>query len=381
MPIKQIKFHAQANKLLTADKKIVKIWNFEDGSLYTNIEPKSEINDIDIPLDGSGMIFAPQEQEKIGTYFLPSLGPAPKWCTFLEQLTEELEESKSTTLYEDYKFLTTLDLEKLNATNLIGTPALKAYMHGYFMELKTYQKLLSAVNPFAYEKYKKDQIKKRLEDQAEKRIIPKKSAPKANIDYVKELEQRQRDTTKKKSAAQAAGVLEDSRFSKMFEDSEFAIDRNSESYKVLKPTEGTRYKNAQAQESDEEPDAEAQAPAVNKGRNLNNLFAGKAEDSDEGPANDALSDNEGATADNFEKKMARDARKKQNFKKDKIIKNYGAIGLNQRMRELGESIMAKASSKTIKKSQQKMKKGAISESDVREKMKRRRVVVPVRKMK
>jgi hypothetical protein len=29
-------------------------------------------------------------------------------------------------------------------------------MHGYFMELKTYQKLLSAVNPFAYEKYKKD---------------------------------------------------------------------------------------------------------------------------------------------------------------------------------------------------------------------------------
>lgn len=143
---------------MTADKKIIKIWNQEDASLYTNIEPKAEINDIEIPTDGSGMIFAPQEQEKIGSYFLPSLGPAPKWCTFLEQLTEELEESKSTTLYEDFKFLTTLDLEKLNANHLIGTPALKAYMHGYFMELKTYQKLLSAVNPFAYEKYKKDQI-------------------------------------------------------------------------------------------------------------------------------------------------------------------------------------------------------------------------------
>jgi ribosome biogenesis protein ENP2 len=102
------------------------------------------------------MIFAPQEQEKIGAYFLPSLGPAPKWCTFLEQLTEELEESKSTTLYEDYKFLTTLDLEKLNATHLIGTSSLKAYMHGYFMELKHYQKLLSAVNPFAFEQYKKN---------------------------------------------------------------------------------------------------------------------------------------------------------------------------------------------------------------------------------
>jgi ribosome biogenesis protein ENP2 len=47
-------------------------------------------------------------------------------------------------------------LEKLNASHLIGTPTLKAYMHGYFMELKTYQKLLSAVNPFAFDNYKKE---------------------------------------------------------------------------------------------------------------------------------------------------------------------------------------------------------------------------------
>lgn len=79
------------------------------------------------------------------------MGPAPKWCTFLEQLTEELEESKQTTLYEDYKFLTPIELEKLNASHLVGTPALKAYMHGYFMELKQYQRLLYAVNPFALE--------------------------------------------------------------------------------------------------------------------------------------------------------------------------------------------------------------------------------------
>lgn len=190
MPIKQIKFHQKARKVLTADRKIIKIWNIDEGSLFTNIEPKAEINDIEICGDGSGIIFSPQEQEKIGTYFLPSLGPAPKWCTFLEQLTEELEESKSTTLYEDYKFLTPLDLEKLEATNLIGTPALKAYMHGYFMELKAYQKLLSAVNPFAYDQFKKDQIDKRLKEQAEKRINIKQKKANVNFDYVKELESR-----------------------------------------------------------------------------------------------------------------------------------------------------------------------------------------------
>lgn len=113
LPIKQIKFHSQSKKLLTCDRKIVKIWDIDDGSLYTNIEPKAEINDLEMCNDGSGLFFVPQEQEKVGTYFLPSMGPAPKWCTFLEQLTEELEESKSTSLYEDYKFLTPLDLEKL----------------------------------------------------------------------------------------------------------------------------------------------------------------------------------------------------------------------------------------------------------------------------
>lgn len=199
---------------MTADKKIIKIWNADDASLFTNIEPRNEINDIEIAKDGSGIIFAPQEQEKIGAYFLPSLGPAPKWCTFLEQLTEELEESKSTTLYEDYKFLTTLDLEKLNASNLIGTPALKAYMHGYFMELKSYQKLVSAINPFAFEKFKKDQIDKRLREQQEKRINIKSKKATVNVDYIKELEKRQTETGKHKKKGQmlAKEVLADNRF-------------------------------------------------------------------------------------------------------------------------------------------------------------------------
>jgi len=33
-------------------------------------------------------------------YFVPALGPAPKWCSFLDSLTEELEETKRTEVYE-----------------------------------------------------------------------------------------------------------------------------------------------------------------------------------------------------------------------------------------------------------------------------------------
>jgi len=139
--------------MLTCDKKIIKIYN-NDGSLFTNIEPKTKINDIEICGDGSGMIFAPMEQEKVGTFFIPSMGNAPSWCSFLENLTEEMEESQSTSVYDDYKFLTPTDLEKINASHLIGTPILKAYMHGYFMEIRAYQKLLQVADPFAFEKYK-----------------------------------------------------------------------------------------------------------------------------------------------------------------------------------------------------------------------------------
>lgn len=67
-----------------------------------------------------------------------------------------MEETKTTTIYEDFKFLTPNELEQLNASHLIGTPMLKAYMHGYFLEMRAYQKLLSVHDPFAFEKYRKE---------------------------------------------------------------------------------------------------------------------------------------------------------------------------------------------------------------------------------
>ncbi len=42
-----------------------------------------------------------------------AIGPAPKWCSFLDNLTEELEENPEPTVYEDYKFVTRQDLDTL----------------------------------------------------------------------------------------------------------------------------------------------------------------------------------------------------------------------------------------------------------------------------
>lgn len=46
------------------------------------------------------------------------LGPAPRWCSFLDNLTEELEENPESTVYDDYKFVTKKDLENLGKRKL-----------------------------------------------------------------------------------------------------------------------------------------------------------------------------------------------------------------------------------------------------------------------
>jgi len=39
---------------------------------------------------------------------------------------------------------------------------LKAHMHGYFIEMRAYQKLLSVADPFAYDRYRKELISQKL---------------------------------------------------------------------------------------------------------------------------------------------------------------------------------------------------------------------------
>ncbi|KAL0453199.1 UNVERIFIED_CONTAM: Nucleolar protein 10 [Sesamum latifolium] len=156
-PILNIKWHKTLNseqsKLITADKHIVRIWDPETGEGMTSIEPAAgKINDMCV-FKESGLILLALDSSQIPSYFIPALGPAPKWCSYLENLTEELEEGGQTTIYDDYKFLTKEDLAKLNLTNLIGTNLLRAYMHGFFIDYRLYKKAQSLADPFAYETY------------------------------------------------------------------------------------------------------------------------------------------------------------------------------------------------------------------------------------
>ena len=118
----------------------------------------------------TGLMFLANENTKIQTYYIPSLGPAPKWCGFLDNLTEELEELDYETIYDDYKFVTEKELDELGLSHLKGTNLLRAYMHGYFMDVRLYRKTRDVMKPFEFEEYKKKKIREKIEEERPKRV-------------------------------------------------------------------------------------------------------------------------------------------------------------------------------------------------------------------
>ncbi|KAL9273138.1 Nucleolar protein 10-like protein [Drosera capensis] len=251
-PILDIKWHHTLNsekpKLITTDKHIVRIWDPESGEGMTSIEPTAgAINDICVFRE-SGLLLLALDSPQIPSYFIPALGPAPKWCSYLENLTEEMEESPQTVIYDDYKFLNKEELEKLNLTDLIGTNLLRAYMHGYFINFKLYEKAKEMASPFVYADYIEQKKKEKLEKMYKSRITLQRKLPKVNKVLAAQLLENQEAVDEKQDADAAADkkpskkrkglssdVLEDSRFADMFKDENFEIDVRSQEYLALHP--------------------------------------------------------------------------------------------------------------------------------------------------
>lgn len=102
------------------------------GEPYVSIEAAADLNDLCL-VANSGMMFMANEDKKMLTYYIPNLGPAPRWCSFLDSLTEELEEGETTTVYDDYKFITVDELEDIGLSHLIGT--LSFFVKSKFLQM------------------------------------------------------------------------------------------------------------------------------------------------------------------------------------------------------------------------------------------------------
>ncbi|KAK2654321.1 hypothetical protein Ddye_014177 [Dipteronia dyeriana] len=251
-PILDIKWHHTLNterqKLITTDHHIVRIWDPETGEGMTSIEPTAgKINDICVFRD-SGLMLLALDCSQIPSYFIPDLGPTPKWCSSMDNMTEELEDGGQTTIYDNYKFLTREELEKLNLTGLIGTNLLRAYMHGFFVDYRLYKKAKALVDPFAYESYQEDQKRRKLEEQRASRITLKRKLPKVNRGLAARILENEDDGTERKDADEnenkkkskkkkglSSEVFKDERFADMFKNKDFEIDELAPEYIALHP--------------------------------------------------------------------------------------------------------------------------------------------------
>eukprot|EP01138_Halocafeteria_seosinensis_P005814 gb/GECG01005943.1/.p1 GENE.gb/GECG01005943.1/~~gb/GECG01005943.1/.p1 ORF type:complete len:730 (+),score=123.29 gb/GECG01005943.1/:1-2190(+) len=263
--------------VVSTDPKIIKIWNRGSGKNLTNIEPDVPINDIALLKtrsgigggngklaerlpdeterrklersdakstnlsEDSGLILVAGEKPEMMSYYVPDLGLAPRWCSFLDSLTEELEEKKEDTgtVYEDYKFVTRDELVRLGLSHLIGTSLLKSYMHGFFMDIRLYNKVQAIADPFAYERWRKAQVKQKLEEKRGNRINIQRKLPQVNSELAKELMHKQKSAGENPTESNPLG---DERFNRLFSDPEFQIDSQSAAYKAVKSTESQKRK-------------------------------------------------------------------------------------------------------------------------------------------
>ncbi|QPC69677.1 hypothetical protein HYE68_000429 [Fusarium pseudograminearum] len=223
---------SQEKKILSADKRIIKLWDEQTGDPWTSVEPIVDINDVAWCKD-TGMIMTANEGKQQHAFFVPQLGPAPKWCAFLDNMVEEMAEEVRTETYDNYKFLTLPELKQLSLSHLVGkTNLLRPYMHGYFVASKLYEQARLIANPYVWEEERTKRIKDKVEKERASRIRGTKKV-KVNQKLVDKLLKKQEN---REEVDTKAGVLGDDRFNKMFEDEAFQVDENTGEFRALNPS-------------------------------------------------------------------------------------------------------------------------------------------------
>lgn len=288
-PIKQLQYltpnsrtagSLSSEKIMSADKRVIKIWDAESGDPWTAVEPAVDLNHVEWCRD-SGMLLTANEGRQQHSFFIPQLGPAPKWCSFLDNLVEEMAEDSADPsaysgavnggageVYDNYKFVDQKQLRDLNLDHLVGTTSLlRPYMHGFFVAQKLYEQARLISNPEVFEQQRTKSIQAKIDKERESRIRGnKKVAVKVNRRLAEKMALREEANEKRKAqrvlrqggdepqapeepeepAAEAEaeeveqkpakGLMGDNRFRRLFEDEEFEIDETSREFAMHNPS-------------------------------------------------------------------------------------------------------------------------------------------------
>lgn len=327
------------NKLLTSDRRSVNLYDTEDASLWTSISPAVDLHHV-AWVSGSGMLLTANEGRQQHAFFIPQLGPAPRWCSFLDNLVEEMADDTSAdpaayrpsstngigAIYDNYKFVDQAELRALKLEHLLAegkTNVLRPYMHGYFVPQRLYEEARLVANPDLAIEQRQRSIQEKIDKERESRIRGnKKVAVKVNRKLAEKLAAREEanevrkarrllrkqggdqdyvsmkdradgsdvdevpatEATEKPGRKSRLDLMDDDRFRDLFENQDFEIDETSREYLLHNPSSATTG-------GVEEPARKRGLTAVE----AEDLEEGRMGSSDDGE-DDGSSDEEAATA-------------------------------------------------------------------------------------
>jgi ribosome biogenesis protein ENP2 len=259
-PIQTINFvrtqATQDEKVLSADKRIIKLWDLQDGKPWTSVEPSVDINHV-CHIRDSGMILTANEGQQMHSFLIPALGPSPSWCSHLDTQIEQLADRSindpdayasmqaEQATYDNYKFLTKPEMRQFNLDHLLssgkGAGVIRPYMHGYFVDQRLYDEARLIADPFEWERQKAKLVREKIEKERESRIRTsgkdKVAKVKINKRLAERLEHLEAKLNKKApEEEEKTSVLQDPRFAGLFEKQEFMVDETSREFQLLNPS-------------------------------------------------------------------------------------------------------------------------------------------------
>eukprot|EP01053_Blabericola_migrator_P006179 Blabericola_migrator_1__6178@NODE_3118_length_2025_cov_20_137385_g1953_i0_p1_GENE_NODE_3118_length_2025_cov_20_137385_g1953_i0NODE_3118_length_2025_cov_20_137385_g1953_i0_p1_ORF_typecomplete_len509_score95_59ANAPC4_WD40/PF12894_7/1_3e03ANAPC4_WD40/PF12894_7/54ANAPC4_WD40/PF12894_7/0_0045ANAPC4_WD40/PF12894_7/1_6eIF2A/PF08662_11/1_3eIF2A/PF08662_11/85eIF2A/PF08662_11/0_44PQQ_2/PF13360_6/93PQQ_2/PF13360_6/0_0045NUC153/PF08159_12/0_00069Cytochrom_D1/PF02239_16/1_7Cytochrom_D1/PF02239_16/9_1_NODE_31 len=228
-PIKDIHFmnvqrdYGDEAAVVSADERIVKLWDAKSGQVLASFEAAARINNI-CPYPNSGLIFVAQDDRKVGTYFVDCAGLAPRWASFLDNLVEEMDDENNKVFYDDFEFVTLADLDKLKTDFDEIKSKLRPHTHGYLIPRGLYRYLKKKAGiTVETNVLSKRSLKMKHSQEMRPRVPMQAGRSEVNAELKKFLETKAKSSKKKNLAA--ATLLTDERFSAMFKDASFAVDR------------------------------------------------------------------------------------------------------------------------------------------------------------
>jgi ribosome biogenesis protein ENP2 len=327
LPIKAIKYHSAAGKILSADAKVMKLWDKNSGEIFTNIETPCDLNDVQIVSDKrgqSGLLLCACEQTRCLSFYIPQLGHAPQWASFLDSITDELEETKESTVYDDYKFVTREQLESLALMHLLGTPLLKAYMHGFFIDHRLYARAEAVADPFRFDKWRKQKLQDKIKKKRDNRISIQRRLPKVNQAMAERILAEKHGKDVEVSDEAFANPVGDKRFAAMFKDENFDVDQDSHDWKLRHPSGEKQAGRAHHDNREEDMDSDEDTDHAVKGR-FNQVDDGEEELEGRGSDVSSSDDEDGGyrRGEEKEKEKALAKKKKEKLKKKREKQKLG----------------------------------------------------------